>query len=472
MANGTIRAEGLSIEIGSSGTFDLDGAIRDNARPELSGARGRDIFERMASDSTVAAVLFAIEMMLKRSKWNTFPKNGKDALCQEYAEFFESIRDDMSNTWENFVSNVMSMLTYGWSFFEIVGKRRMGFDAPIPSNYDDGMWGIRKLAFRSQHTLDDWIVDNNEGLVAFQQRLIYSKEGDNVRTIPIEKGLLFRAGYWNESPEGRSPLRGAYEPWLLLRQINRSEAYGIERELNGLPVVHLPGDVIEGAANGDTSCARIVNTYEQIVRDLRLNRQSGVVIPSDVYGNTDGSLTAHKQYSLELLSSNGTRSINIQSAAERHQVNIARCMLADFLMLGTSSRSGSQALGESRFSFFATAIDGWNESISSVLNRFLIPRLARINNFDMTKLPYYVVEPANPIDVEKVVNCIEKYVRSGGMLLPNPMVDDEISQKLGLPIPDPATRENMVYEQELDAAGNNQQRNGQPNVNSDKNQGK
>lgn len=465
------KARALSVEIGSSGTFELDGLVIDRARPELGGSRGREIFERMASDSTVASVLFAIEMMLKRSKWNTFPKDGKDETCQEYSEFFESIRNDMSLTWENTVSNIMSMLIYGWSFLEIVTKRRMGFDAPIPSNYDDGLWGVRKLAFRSQQTLDEWIVDDNEGLVAFQQRLAYSKEGDNVRTIPIEKGLLFRAGYWNESPEGRSPLRGAFEPWLLLRQINRSEAYGIERELNGLPVIYLPGDVLEAAANGDATAKRTIEVYENIVRDLRLNRQSGVLIPSDVYQDTDGKMSSQKQYSLELLSSNGTRAINIQTAAERHQVNIARCMLADFLMLGTSSRSGSQALGESRFSFFATAIDGWNESISSVLNRFLIPRIARINGFDMTKLPHYVTEPANPIDVEKVVNCIEKYVRSGGMLLPNPDVDDEISQKLGLPIPDPETREQMVYDQTLDPAGNNQQRNGQPNVNNPNNSG-
>lgn len=465
MINQERKARALAVEVGSSGTFEVDGLIVDKARPELSGSRGRDIFERMASDSTVASVLFAIEMMLKRSKWNTVPKDGEDDTCQEYADFFSSVRDDMSSTWENVISNVMSMLIFGWSFCEIVTKRRMGFDAPIPSNYNDGLWGIRKLAFRSQQTLDEWIVDDNEGLVAFQQRLVYSTRGDNVRTIPIEKGLLFRAGYWNESPEGRSPLRGAFEPWLLLRQINRSEAYGIERELNGLPVVHLPGDVIEAAANGDESCKRIIQTYEQIVRDLRLNRQSGVVMPSDVYQNTDGSMTSQKQYSLELLSSNGTRAINIQTAAERHQVNIARCMLADFLMLGTSSRSGSQALGESRFSFFATAIDGWNESISSVLNRFLIPRIARINGFDMTKLPYYVTEPANPIDVEKVVNCIEKYVRSGGMVLPNADVDDEISQKLGLPIPDKKTRELMQYDPSLNPAGNNQQRNGQSNVN-------
>lgn len=443
------KARMLAVEIGATGTFELDSLAVDRVRPELTGDRGRLIYERMKSDSTVSSVLFAIEMMLRRSRWKCFPKYPKDSKAVEYAEFFESLRDDMSLTWENFITNVMSMLTYGWSFFEIVAKRRLGYDAEVPSKYNDGLWGIRKLAFRAQTTLDEWLLDANGGVKAMQQR-VYIKDADTVRIIPIEKALLFRAGFWKDSPEGESPLRGAYDPWILLQGINRAEAYGIERELNGLPVIRVPADLMDSARNGDPDSQAAMNVYEQVVRDLRLNRQAGVILPSDHYQNADGTVTPQKQYELQLLSSNGTRAINVQSAAERHQVAIARCVLADFLMLGTTSRSGSQALGQSRFDFFATAIDGWNNSIADVLNRFLIPRIAKINGFDMELLPEYQVEPANPIGVETMVNCIQKYVQAGGVLLPDDKIDEEVARRLGLPLPDADSKARSIYDPSLD----------------------
>ena len=447
-------------EIGASGTFDYDGIVRDTIMPELSGANGRRIYARMRADATVSAIVFAIEMMLRRSKWGCAPCDSSNSKAVQYAEFFESLRDDMSITWENFISNVLSMLTYGWSFFEIVAKRRMGYDAEVSSKHSDGLWGLRKLAFRPQDTLDKWELDENGNVTAMVQQ-IYCGPGAGVKIIPMEKGLLFRAGFWNDSPEGMSPLRGAYEPWKLLQGINRAEAYGIERELNGLPVVRMPADILQAAENGDSDAASVVAYYKQIVRDLRLNRQAGVIIPSDYYQNADGTLTAQKQYELTLLASNGTRSINVQSAAERHQVSIARCVLADFLMLGTTSRSGSQALGESRFQFFANALDGWNDSIAEVLNRFLIPKIARMNGFDMELLPRYQTESVNPIDVEKLVTCIEKYVRAGGTLLPDPGVDESVRAELGLPIADPSIQRELQQNTATgqggtDSAGENQ----------------
>ena len=113
-------------EVGSVGLFDFEGEVWDKVIAELSGARGREIYARMRADSTVSAIIFAIEMMLRRSKWGCAPKEELDKTCVEYAKFFESLREDMEDTWETFIANVLSMLVYGWSLFEIVAKRRQG----------------------------------------------------------------------------------------------------------------------------------------------------------------------------------------------------------------------------------------------------------------------------------------------------------------------------------------------------------
>jgi hypothetical protein len=440
----------LSAEIGSVGLFEFDGSVRDNIVPQLSGARGRLIYGKMRADATVSAIIFAIEMMLRRSTWSCVPKDPQDEKAMEYAQFFDSLRDDMVQTWEHFISNVLSMLTYGWSFFEIVAKRRMGLEGPDPSVYDDGMWGIKKLAYRTQDTLDGWKVSPNGDVEAMVQQIYFGPHAGKF-VIPMEKGLLFRAGYWQDSPEGISPLRGAFEPWELLQGINRAEAYGIERELNGLPVIKLPADMLKAAKEGDAEAAHTVRTYTQVVRDVRLNKQAGVLIPSDYYENADGTMTHNQQYEFSLLSSNGTRAINVQAAAERHQVSIARCVLADFLMLGTTSRSGSQALGQGRFQFFADALDGWNASIADTLNRYLIPRVAAMNGMQIDILPIYKVESVSPVDVETLTNCMERYIRAGGVLLPDTKVDAEIRELLGLPPLDPERMKEMEeYDPTLD----------------------
>lgn len=423
-------------EVGAVGSFTFDGTVPDYAVPELSGSLGRRVYAKMRADATVSAILFAIEMMLCRTDWTCNPSDPQDQKAIEYAEFFDSLRNDMTLTWKTFISQCLSMLTYGWSFFEIVTKRRQGPTAAVPSQYDDGLWGLRKLAYRDQDTLYSWGISENGELQCMNQ-LVVSGINTGMRSIPMHKALLFRAGSWKDSPEGISPLRGAYDPWLLLQGINRAEAYGIERELNGLPVMKIPADILNAASEGDEQAISAVKTYEQIVRDVRLNKQAGVILPSDYFENADGSITAQRQYDFSLLSSNGTRAINVQAAAERHQVSIARCVLADFLMLGTSSRSGSQALGQSRFQFFANALDGWNDAIAEVLNRFLIPCIARLNGFDFDKLPKYKTNSVNPVDVETMISCVERYIRAGGTLLPDPQVDATIRDRLGLPMLDP-----------------------------------
>lgn len=423
-------------ETGAVGSFLFDGTVPDYAVPELSGARGRQTYAKMRSDATVSAILFAIEMMLCRTDWVCNPSDPQDEEAIKYAEFFDSLRNDMTLTWKTFISQCLSMLVYGWSFFEIVTKRRLGPDAPVPSQYNDGLWGLRKLAYRDQDTVYSWGISEN-GEIQSMCQLVVSGINSGTRVIPMHKALLFRAGSWKDSPEGISPLRGAYEPWLLLQGINRAEAYGIERELNGLPIMKIPADVLNAASEGDEKAKAAVRTYEQIVRDVRLNKQAGVILPSDFFENADGTITAQKQYEFSLLSSNGTRAINVQAAAERHQVSIARCVLADFLMLGTSSRSGSQALGQSRFQFFANALDGWNESIAEVLNRFLVPCISRLNGFKFEKLPRYKTNSVNPVDVETMISCVERYIRAGGTLLPDPQIDATVRDRLGLPMLDP-----------------------------------
>lgn len=77
----------------------------------------------------------------------------------------------MQDTWTDTISEILSFLTYGWSFHEIVYKRRMGNtkNPTTKSKYTDGLIGWKKLPIRAQETLYRWEYDNEDNLLGMTQ---------------------------------------------------------------------------------------------------------------------------------------------------------------------------------------------------------------------------------------------------------------------------------------------------------------
>ena len=147
-------------EIGATGLNRQSGHIFEEFLTELQGAKGRRIFTEMSLNDPVAAgLLHAIEMPLRRARW-TVEAQTDNSTDIEAAEFVESCMTDMSSTWPDFISEVLTMLVFGWSWFERVLKVRNGEDADPPSQFTDGKIGWRKLAIRGQNSHRDWVFDD------------------------------------------------------------------------------------------------------------------------------------------------------------------------------------------------------------------------------------------------------------------------------------------------------------------------
>lgn len=113
-------------EIGRIGQKRYNGVFYEEFLRELQGIRGVEVYREMANnDDTVGAILFAIKMLIRHTQWNIEP-GGDTAKDREAAEFVESCMDDMQSTWTDTISEILSFLVYGWSYHEIVYKRRMG----------------------------------------------------------------------------------------------------------------------------------------------------------------------------------------------------------------------------------------------------------------------------------------------------------------------------------------------------------
>lgn len=313
------------------------------------------------NDEIIFAMLYAIEMLLRQTKFNVEPASSK-GVDKEAADFVDSCINDMQYTWQDTFSEILSFLTYGWSYHEIVYKRRGGRskDPRYSSKYDDGLIGWRKLPIRSQDTLSRWQYDP---LTDELQGMVQAAPPNYTEVmIPIERALHFRTRSSKENPEGRSILRGAYHSWYFKKRIQEIEGIGVERDLAGFPVLTAPEDTHIWDESEESK--QYLSRAENIVTSIRRDAQEGLVIP-------DG-------WKLELLSAGGKRNFDTNQIIERYDKRIAMTTLADFILLGQQS-TGSFALSSDKTALFGTAMGTYLDIVCDVFNTQGIPRLIDLN---------------------------------------------------------------------------------------------
>ncbi len=413
-------------ETGRIGQRRYGGTLYEEFLPELRGKRGIAVYDEMSgNDDVVGAILFAIEMLVRQAAWNVEP-GGNTAKDKEAAEFVKECMDDMSETWVDTISEILSFITFGWSYHEIVYKRRMGKtkDKRTRSKYNDGLIGWMKLPIRAQETLYQWEYDNEDNLLGMTQ---LAPPDWKICTIPTEKALHFRTKSRKDNPEGKSILRNAYRSWYFKKRIQEIEGIGIERDLAGLPVIHTPQDM----DIWDREDPRMVQMYaemEEMVKSIRRDEMEGVILPYD--------------FKLELLSSGGTRQFDTNAIIDRYDTRIAMTVLADFIFLG-HQQTGSFALSSDKTELFAVAIGAFLDIICETFNSQGIPQLIDINgrHFEsITGYPKMTHGDIEDMDITKVSAFI-KDMTGIGVLVPDDGLEDYIRQVGHLPERTSDTRE-------------------------------
>jgi len=405
-------------ELGRTGQNRWGGQIYEEFLKELHGRRGMAVYKEMSeNDDVIGAILYATEMLIRQAPWTVQP-GGATAKDQEAAEFVQSCMDDMSDTWTDTVSEILSYLVFGWSALEIVYKRRGGSSADerLNSKHDDGLIGWRKLPIRAQETLWEWIYDDNDNLIGMAQM---PPPGYEIITIPIDKLLLFRTKSRKGSPEGRSILRSAYRSWYFKRRIQEIEGIGVERDLAGFPVLTAPeGLDLWDEDNPDMAAVRAA--ANMIVQSIRRDSLEGLTMPSG--------------WKLELLSTGGRRQFDTCAIIERYDTRIAMTVLADFVLLG-HQKVGSFALSSDKTKLFSMAIAVYLDIICEAFNNKAIPALINLNAEYFNGITGYPtlehgdVEGAN---LEALAVYL-KEVTGAGILIPDEGIEDFVRAAAGLP---------------------------------------
>ena len=335
------------------------------------------------------------------------------AADKKAAEFVESCLHDMSSTWTDTLSEILSFLTYGWSVHEIVYKRRMGAkkDPRLDSKFSDGLIGWQKLPIRSQESLYEWDFDEHDNLRAFVQMPAPSFR---IIRIPVDKILLFRTESRKDNPEGRSILRNAYRAWFYKTRIQEIEGIGIERDLAGFPVLTSP----EGVDLWND--LNLYNKATKFVSNIRRDAMEGMALP---FG-----------WKLELLTTGGKRQFDTSEIIKRYDTRIAMTVLADFLFLGHGN-TGSWALSSDKTRLFSMAIGAYLDIIIETFNRKAIPQLMELNKKFFAGISGYPKLVHGDIEVaeyDKIAPFLKDLI-GVGVLTPDESLEDFIRATYSLP---------------------------------------
>lgn len=390
---------------------------------ELLGRKGVEVFKEMSeNDDIVGSVLFAIEMLMRQVEWNVKEAGDTDADVRA-AEFIYSCMHDMDDTWTDFISEVLSFLTYGWSYHEIVYKRRIGATNSLDtrSKHNDGLIGWCKLPIRSQDTLWEWQYDERDNLQGLIQ---CAPPNFGMVLIPLEKALHFKTRSRKANPEGRSILRNAYRVWYFKRRVQEIEGIGIERDLAGLPYIQPPEGVELYDPDGHPTLQ--LSQAEKIVRSVRRDEREGVVLPFD--------------WTFALVSTGGRRQFDNNAIVERYDNRIAMTVLADFVLLG-HEKVGSFALSSDKTELFGIALGTYLGLICEVFNKQAIPRLIDLNAnafSGITDYPQLIHGDIETQDLAKLGTFIKDMVGVGA-IMPDEDMEDYLRIAASLPERNPET---------------------------------
>lgn len=409
---------GIFSEEGRIGQRRYSGTFFEEFLPQLRGKKGIEIYREMSdNDDMVGAIMFALEMLMRQASWSVVP-GGPEAVDAKAAEFVDSCRDDMQQSWTETISEILSFLNYGWSWHEIVYKRRMGSrrDPRLNSKFDDGLIGWRKLPIRSQDTLWEWSYSPDDDLLGMIQAPppLYGH-----LFIPREKSLHFTTKSVKSNPEGRSILRNAYRSWYFKKRIQEYEGIGIERDLAGFPVIIAP-EKFDIYDPDSPEAVAALKRAELMVSRVRRDAMEGIVLSGG--------------WDFKLLSSGGQRQFDTSKIIERYDQRIAMTVLADFILLG-HEKVGSFALSSDKTELFGVAIGSFLDIVCEVFNSQAIPQLINLNGTAFQGLTAYPRLEHGDIETPDltVLGNFIKDMTGIGVIIPDDSLEDHLRRVASLP---------------------------------------
>jgi len=371
-------------EAGYHGLNIFDGISKDELKRELSWPHAIKTFKQMSYHSAITAPLTLFENIIGKSDFKFVPPENATEEELNQTRIMNEMLHDMDQPFSEVIRDALSMNVYGFSIHEKIFRKRYKSSG---SKYDDGIIAWKKLPIRNQETIEKFIFsDDGNEILGVKQNLQmisdtynrYVSRVDKEVVLPKAKYLHFRSGRHKGDPFGKSMLRDAYLAWRYLTALEEIEANGVARDLNGMPVLYLPAQYM--APDASPEMKSVYEYYKNVVRNIQMNQQSGLILPSA----TDPE-TRHPLFKFELVSTDGKKNFDTTKVKEYYKNLIFTSLSADILIMGQNN-TGSFALAEAKNSLTGSSAEAMLRSIVEVLNTDLVRHTYELNGWDTSRM--------------------------------------------------------------------------------------
>ena len=314
--------------------------IYEELKRELRYPRAARTYKEMSTEAPViASILYLCNSAIRSLDWvvegDKRPKS-----------FLEDNLGGMDTPWSQVVEESLSALVYGFCFLETIFR--------IDEKSGRLYW--KDFAPRSQASLVGWKYAGDDCTHFVQYEPISGRTID----IPLSRGVLININKVHKNPEGQSLLRSCYVPYRYLRQLQQIEAIGIERAMNGFPVITTP----EGVNLQDTS------PEHQAIRDEIEKMGEGIRNDSIDY------IAKPQGWEVELLTPTTNRAVDVDKTIKRYNSQIASSFSANIQDMANAVNASAANVQQTLLN---QALQTFTDNIAETFNKYAVEKLLRLN---------------------------------------------------------------------------------------------
>lgn len=372
-----------------------------------------DLIYMRKNDGTAASLYNILTLPILSNDFEFVPaaedvaKNG-DAETHPQRDFVQDcltlppFKGGMTTPINLVLADMLRAIVEGYRLFEIVWR----LDA-------NGNIVPKKLASREPNTLT-LLRDDRGGFAGAKQEAYIGDKYQSDLEIPVERCFLFTFGKEKNNIEGESAFRAAYYHYD-----KKHRAYYLAHQ--ALQTTAIPYKVLTAPAKATKQ-----DKDDNLAAVDEMSVRSSAVIPEN--------------WSLDIQYPGGSKTEAIQ-LIDHHNAEMARSVLAQFLMLGTASGdTGSYALAQSHSDIFIMALKGLMQNIEDHINSYLIPKIVELN-FDQPAYPTFKFKDLTNTTMAMLTETFNKIMDKRPGAIPDWVVGDiveRVASSLEIETPDKA----------------------------------
>jgi SPP1 gp7 family putative phage head morphogenesis protein len=350
--------------VGDYGTVDEGFEVSSEHKPPLRGQRGSITYEQMSFDSQIGMMLNAIKSVILSADWDFSIKSDDEKqkfhneFCKEY--FF----NNYPLPFVNLLYQILTFSEYGFSLFEQVYRIW---------NFENTNYTVPELLARLQTSIEE--IDPNAQTV--KQRKTDGQEA----IIPFEYLVFFTLNQEGDDLRGTSLLRWSYWDWKRKSETEIIDTLGVRKNALGIPKITIPHNVKKDSDDFES--------IENVMRRIGRSQNPYMILYPD--------------YNFDWTFGNYNNAITNQKIA-RHNSQIAKTFMGQFLELGQSGKGGSFALGDIQSQIFLDSLQYLIDLICSNFNKKVIKPMIDINFGEQDVYPELIGLNVNKGKIQNFIN--------------------------------------------------------------------